>query len=109
VNRIRTRARRLHGRLALPLEFGYEQAEDAEPAPPDVPASAGGPGGPIARASGRISHRPCLPGNTAELLHNGEQAYPAMVEAIRSAERYVYLSTYIFGARGAARDIVEAL
>jgi cardiolipin synthase len=109
VNRIRTRARRLHGRFALPLEFGYEQAEDAEPAPPDVPAGTGEPDSPIARASGRISHRPCLPGNTADLLHNGEQAYPAMIEAIRSAERYVYLSTYIFGARGAARDLIDAL
>jgi cardiolipin synthase len=109
VNRIRTRGRRLGGRFPLPLEFGYEQAEDTGPPPPDTPPTASGPGSPIARASGRVSHRPCLPGNTIDLLHNGEQAYPAMTEAIRSAERYIYLSTYIFGARGAARDLIEAL
>ena len=106
VNRIRTRARRLGGRLPLPLQFDYEQPDDADLA---EPATGDAPDSPIARASARISRRACLPGNTIRRLYNGEQAYPAMVEAIRSAERYVYLSTYIFGARGAARDIVDAL
>lgn len=104
VNRIRTRAQRLGSRL--PLQFDYEQPDDAELA---EPATSDAPDGPIARASARISRRACQPGNTIRRLHNGEQAYPAMIEAIRSAERYVYLSTYIFGARGAACDIVEAL
>ena len=106
VNRIRTRGHRLRGRFPLPLAFDYEQPDDADLA---EPAAAGPLDGPIARASARISRRQCLPGNAIDLLYNGEQAYPAMVEAIRSAERYVYLSTYIFGVRGAARDIVEAL
>lgn len=105
VNRIRTRHRRLK-RFPLPLEFGYEQPDDAGLADL-VPGTAAD--GPIARASARISHRPCLPGSHIERLHNGDQAYPAMIEAIRSAERYVYLSTYIFGASGAARDIIDAL
>lgn len=104
VNRIRTR--RLKGRFPLALAFDYEQPDDADLA---EPAAAGPLEGPIARASARISRRQCLPGNAIERLHNGEQAYPAMIEAIRSAERYVYLSTYIFGARGAARDVIEAL
>lgn len=105
VNRIRTRHRRLT-RFRLPLEFGYEQSDDAGMTDPLPPAVADGP---IARASARISHRACLPGNHIERLHNGDQTYPAMIEAIRSAERYVYLSTYIFGASGAARDIIDAL
>ena len=93
----------------MPLEFGYEQADDADPPPAAHPAPTG-PSGQIARASARVSRRPCLPGNTIDVLHNGEQAYPAMVDAIRSAERYVYLSTYIFGARGVgARRSIEAL
>lgn len=106
VNRIRTRGQRLRRRFPLPLQFDYEQPDDADLA---EPASAGAPDSPIARASARISHRPCLPGNAIDRLHNGEQAYPAMIEAIRSAERFVYLSTYIFGARGAARDLIDAL
>jgi cardiolipin synthase len=106
VNRIRTRGRRLGGRFPLPLTFDYEQPDDAAPTE-SVPL--GPPHGPIARASACVSRRPCLPGNAIERLHNGEQAYPAMIEAIRSAEHYVYLSTYIFGARGAAADVIEAL
>ncbi|MGE0811208.1 MAG: phosphatidylserine/phosphatidylglycerophosphate/cardiolipin synthase family protein [Immundisolibacter sp.] len=110
VNRIRTRGRRLGTRFPLPMAFDYEQPDDADLAEPAAPGPLDGlPAGPIARASARISRRQCLPGNRIEHLHNGEQAYPAMVEAIRSAERYVYLSTYIFGVHGAARDIVEAL
>lgn len=109
VNRIRTRGRHLQGRYALPLEFGYEQPDDPGQAPASPPAPAPSPGGQIAHASGRVSRRYCLPGNALDLLRNGEQAYPAMIEAIRSAERYVYLSTYIFGASGAARDVIEAL
>ena len=106
VNRIRTRGQRLGLRFPLPLTFAYEQPDDADLA---APVTSGLLDGPIARASAHISHRQCLPGNAIEHLHNGEQAYPAMIEAIRSAERYVYLSTYIFGARGAARDVIDAL
>ncbi len=36
------------------------------------------------------------PGNRLELLVDGEEAYPAMIEAIESAERSVTLATYIF-------------
>jgi cardiolipin synthase A/B len=103
VNRIRTRGMRR--RFPLPIEFGYEQSDDAD-LPHIEPAL---PAGPIARASAQVSRRPCLPGNTVDLLHNGEQAYPAMIAAVRSAERYVYLSTYIFGVGGAARDVIDAL
>jgi len=109
VNRIRTRGQRLRRRFPMPLEFGYEQPEDADQPPVTAPSLTVTPGSQIARASARVSRRPCLPGNTIDVLHNGEQAYPAMIEVIRSAERYVYLSSYIFGARGAARDIIEAL
>lgn len=109
VNRIRTRGQRLRRRFPMPLEFGYEQADDADQPPAASPVPTTGPSSQIARASAQVSRRPCLPGNMIDVLHNGEQAYPAMIEVIRSAERYVYLSSYIFGARGAARDIIEAL
>jgi cardiolipin synthase len=106
VNRIRTRGRPFGGGFPLALTFDYERPDDAHTA---TPASGGPPWNAIARASARVSRWPCVPGNAIERLHNGEQAYPAMVEAIRSAEHYVYLSTYIFGAHGAAGDLIEAL
>ena len=109
VNRIRTRGQRLRRGFPMPLEFSYEQADDADRPSATDPLPTLTPSDQIARASARISGRPCLPGNTIDVLHNGEQTYPAMIEVIRSAERYVYLSSYIFGARGAARDVIEAL
>lgn len=36
------------------------------------------------------------PGNRCQLLHDGVEAFPAMVEALRGARRYVRLSTYMF-------------
>lgn len=52
---------------------------------------------------------PILDGNRVEALHNGEQAYPAMLDAIRSASRYVYLSTYIFGSDDVGMAFARAL
>ena len=37
-----------------------------------------------------------LQGNACQLLKDGVEAYPAMLEAIRSARRYVHLETYMF-------------
>lgn len=37
-----------------------------------------------------------LPGNRATLLRDGVEAYPAMLQAIRSARRYIRLETYMF-------------
>src|SRR5690606_11945627 len=48
-------------------------------------------------------------GNDVTALHCGEEAYPAMLEAIRGAEKYVYLSTYIFGSGGIGAEFIDAL
>jgi cardiolipin synthase len=103
-NRIRTRARRLH---ALPAE------ERAAPMPEIAQADAEQL---IAREYRNLaflgratSDNPLLTGNHVEPLHNGEQAYPAMLAAIRSARRYVHLASYIFDARGVGREFAEAL
>jgi cardiolipin synthase len=56
-----------------------------------------------------VSGNPLLPGNGVEALHNGEQAYPAMLEAIGQARRCVYLSTYIFRADRSGRALIDAL
>lgn len=43
------------------------------------------------------------------LLRNGEQAYPAMLEAIASARSFICLETYIFRADATGRRFAEAL
>ena len=47
--------------------------------------------------------------NGVSSLMNGEQAYPAMLDAIRTAHRYVYLSSYIFDAREIGAEFIAAL
>ena len=50
-----------------------------------------------------------MPGNRVTLLHDGDEVYPAMLEAIRSAERFIGLASYIFEVAGPGREIVDAL
>ena len=68
----------------------------------------------IARLVGRVSGRPLLAGNRAELLVDGDEAYPAMLDAIAAARQSVSLCSYIFDHdpaglrfRDALKDAVE--
>lgn len=59
----------------------------------------------VTRATGvTITH-----GNQVEPLQNGDEAYPAMLEAIERAERSVALCTYIFDNDRAGKWFVDAL
>ncbi len=58
---------------------------------------------------GRVTGQSLLPGNKVEPLINGDQAYPAMVQAIDDATRSVGLSTYIFNDDPAGAMFVDAL
>lgn len=57
----------------------------------------------------RVTGRPLLHGNRFDVLHDGEAAYPAMLDAIASAERSLTLCTYIFDADEVGRQFVDAL
>jgi cardiolipin synthase A/B len=63
----------------------------------------------LAGAVDRITTRPLLAGNCVEPLINGEEAYPAMLEAIRDACASVTLATYIFGNDNVGQDFADAL
>jgi cardiolipin synthase A/B len=49
----------------------------------------------LIRLSNAVTRRPLTFGNKITVLHNGEQTYPAMLHAIRSAKDSIYLSSYI--------------
>jgi cardiolipin synthase len=51
---------------------------------------------PLARGIGRITGRPLLDANAISVLHDGDEAYPAMLEAIAQARHSIGLSSYIF-------------
>jgi cardiolipin synthase A/B len=64
---------------------------------------------PLATLGDRVAGRPLVAGNRVRMLRDGDQAYPAMLEAIAEAESTVTLITYIFDRDRAGRQFVDAL
>ena len=48
-------------------------------------------------------------GNRVTLLHDGEQAFPAMLEAIAEAEREILLEMYWFASDRVGQQFADAL
>jgi cardiolipin synthase len=108
INRIRRQAGMLRRGRPLADSRTAELAATQEPdalLPTDAPPSLAG----IAAVVGRATGLPLTPGNSVEVLVNGDQAYPAMLAAIDGAARSVGLATYIFDRGRAGNRFVEAL
>src|SRR4029078_4876914 len=52
---------------------------------------------------------PCVPGNRIDILNNGDQFYPAMLEAVQRAEGSITIEAYIYWAGDIGRRFAEAL
>lgn len=63
----------------------------------------------LAKLVGQVTHRPLLRGNRVTPLVDGDQAYPAMLDAISQATQSVTLSTFIFGNDESGRRFLAAL
>jgi len=50
-----------------------------------------------------------VPGNRVTPLYNGDQVFPAMLEAIRSARRTITFESYIYWSSAIAREFTAAL
>ncbi|MHB9096648.1 MAG: phospholipase D-like domain-containing protein [Syntrophales bacterium] len=92
VNRIRHKAALLRRNL---------ERHRAQYAQPECPPEAllpdhGGHLKMLARVVEGVVERPLLPGNQIDPLVNGDEAYPAMLEAIQHARHTVSFVTYIF-------------
>ena len=108
VNRVRTRAKKLGQRWQLLIYIGYERREDEDAevlSSLDLPEEVKA----IARISDAVTRRPLVGGNRIELLHNGEQVYPAMLETIERAKQSLFLSTYIFETNDTGLRFINAL
>lgn len=108
VNRVRTRARKLHGRpqrsLLVPFERGEQQSAELDSAR-GMPEHFRE----LARVSDSVADCPVVGGNSVTILHNGEQAYPPMLDAIANARERVYLCSYIFETNETGDRFAEAL
>jgi len=87
------------------VELGFESPHAAA----EAGRQAVGHLTPLRSVADHITRLPMLPGNRLEPLHNGEQVYPRMLDAIRSAERSVTLASYIFDWDDIGHDFAEAL
>ncbi len=63
----------------------------------------------IAKAVSHVVAKPLLSGNGIEILKNGEEAFPAILEAIRQAKHSISLVTYIFSYDSLGKTFVEEL
>ena len=105
INRIRRRARRLE----LPsLQVGFERGRGRLPENSDAPEVTAELR-PLERIGARLSEHAVTVGNAVEPLTNGDETFPAMLEAIDQAMRSVFLSTYIFDIDATGEAIIERL
>jgi cardiolipin synthase len=102
VNRIKTRAQKWQARGRWGADLPPAMPESADPARADRMRS-------LLRLSHAVTNRPLLEGNRIDVLHNGDEAFPAMLEAIAGAEHTVHLCTYIFETGPVGAQFVEAL
>jgi cardiolipin synthase A/B len=61
------------------------------------------------RSLGVLLGPPILEGNKVEVLLNGDQIFPAMLDAIRSAEKSITFETYIYWSGTIGQEFTEAL
>jgi cardiolipin synthase len=64
---------------------------------------------PLARLVEAIVQRPLCPCNAIDPLVDGQNAYPAMLQAIGGARTSIAMSSYIFDADGIGAEFVSAL
>ncbi len=104
INRIRRRAITVMGR---PEKDVVDQERGAK-----LLAEAGVDGAnllPLIHLGDGVGGLPMTRGNKIEPLVNGDQAFPAMLEAIRGARRSIMMSSYIFDNDDAGKEFVKAL
>ncbi|MDE2463383.1 MAG: PLDc N-terminal domain-containing protein [Alphaproteobacteria bacterium] len=99
INRVTRRALRLH---RLEQEPVSEAGAAGRPRVPDLVAD-------LAAIGGRLNTSPLTAGNRIQLLHGGDEAYPAMLEAISAARRSIALTSYIFRDDRTGRQFTDAL
>ena len=101
VNRIKAKARYLRRQWPLPDNSDLDD--------PTLTANWPSEHFGFTRLSRKVTRRRFVQGNRIQLLVNGEEAYPAMLEEIGGARTSIGLCTYIFDSDRVGRQFVDAL
>lgn len=105
VNRLRRRARELTGVDAPTPAFGVDE-NHLYPPPGTRPERHPHP---LAYAGWLTTSTAVSEGNDVQLLRNGDDFYPRLIEQIETARRRVWITSYIFSGKGIGADIADAL
>ncbi len=108
INRIHRRAHALRGARLRMLHDETQGEASSEGLAGALPAEARHLA-PLARLVHEVTGMPPVAGNRLTPFSGGEQAYPAMLEAIDGAEQTLAFSTYIFSSGATGTRFVEAL
>jgi len=109
INRIRRRAVRTRVARTLPGNWhpGLEANELLVVAAADMDEDS--PAFLRRRLLDALTTNPLVARNSVRVLQNGDEAYPAMLQAITAAEQSIALSSYIFKSDHTGRQFVAAL
>jgi cardiolipin synthase len=95
------------GGVLLYVGLGQDRVGRAPHRP--VPPVGGGAAEPLDALSAAVSGRPLRRGNRVRLLTDGNEAYPAMLSAIRRARVSVDLQSYIYDLDEVGQAVLSAL
>ncbi|MGE8589966.1 MAG: phospholipase D-like domain-containing protein [Alcaligenes sp.] len=104
INRVRRQNLLEHG-----AEVFREQVSYLYPPVSDVGPLAGPQFRSLQILGDRVSRSQLRNGNNVQVLDGGDQAYPAMLQAIREARSTIALQSYIFDSDRLGREFVQAL
>ena len=99
INRVTRRALKFERVAGVQTSGGFSAAH------PDAPANITA----LADIGQRITRAPLTPGNQIVMLAGGDAAYPAMLQAIRTAQKSIALTSYIFRNDAAGKEFITAL
>jgi cardiolipin synthase A/B len=100
-NLLRARTERVHLPISVPPKHSQQALQSLEQSRGQLVG--------MVRMLDKVGTRPLVPGNTIRPLLNGEQSYPAMLEAIEQAKISILFVTYIFDNDAVGQQFAEAL
>lgn len=109
INRVRTRSRQLRDDRGEGRTLFHQAGPQTTQLERDELEALSEESRQLMRIGSVVTASRLVGGNKVAALHNGEEAFPAMLEAIRQAKHRVWLVTYIFETNAKGREFVEAL